>query len=168
LAKSSGENERSTGGEPVAEADAAFTDQFDQVLCVVTADCLPVAMTNASGTKLCVAHAGWRGLANGVLEASLSRFSNDEALHVWFGPAIGPACFEVGIEVMDAFVAIDAAHSSSFTAHPTDSKKRFANIYELARQSIREYAAESDGVVHFSGGTWCTAIDGRWSRSPVH
>ena len=148
-----------------AEADAAFTDQPDEVLCVVTADCLPVAITNASGTKLCVAHAGWKGLANGVLEASLAKFSDDDALRVWFGPAIGPTSFEVGLEVMQAFVSIDALHHSNFTAHPNDANKRFANIYGLAERTIQRALAGSNIRVEFSGGTWCTVNDAKHFHS---
>ena len=143
------------------EADAAFTDQRDQVLCVVTADCLPVAITNASGTRLCVAHAGWKGLANGVLEASLEKFSNDDELQVWFGPAIGPKCFEVGLEVMDTFASIDAMHQQSFIAHPTDPQKRFANLYRLAQRTIQRFLEESNRTATFSGGAWCTMSDAK-------
>lgn len=150
---------------PAPEADAAFTDQRDQVLCILTADCLPVAITNASGTKLCVAHAGWKGLVNGVLEASLAKFSNDDALQVWFGPAIGPTCFEVGIEVMDAFVSKNAEHHSSFAAHPTDSQKRYANIYDLARRTIQSSLEGSNTPVTFSGGVWCTMSDAKHFHS---
>ena len=149
----------SNSGEPIVEADAAFTDQIDKVLCVVTADCLPVAITNAKGTKLCVAHAGWKGLANGVLEASMANFEGEDLLHVWFGPAIGPACFEVGVEVRDAFVSLNAAHDRSFAMHPTNPQKRFANIYGLAQRTIESYLAKSNATAKFSGGTWCTVSD---------
>lgn len=144
---------------PLAEADAAFTEQFDQVLCVVTADCLPVAITNASGTKLCVAHAGWKGLVNGVLEASLAKFANEDSLQVWFGPAIGPRCFEIGVEVMEAFLSIDVQHNTSFSAHPTNPDKRFANIYALAQRTVERFLEGSNTAVAFSGGNWCTMSD---------
>lgn len=120
----------------VLTADAAFTDQCNEVLCVVTADCLPVVITNHDGTELAVAHAGWKGLVNGVLEASLAKFSDTSHFHVWLGPAIGPEKFEVGLEVKDAFVSKNAAHESAFVPSTTRSDKAYADIYTLARQTI--------------------------------
>ena len=151
--------------DPPAEADAAFTDQIQQVLCVVTADCLPVVFTNASGTQLAVAHAGWKGLANGVLEACLNKFSIHEPIHAWLGPAIGPDKFEVGLEVMDAFVSVDADQRRCFQPHPENPDKQYADIYALARRIIQrswaqlQASASTDADVSISGGHWCTMSD---------
>ena len=143
-------------------ADAAFTRRTDHVLCVLTADCLPVVITNASGTKLAVAHAGWKGLANGVLEACLQKFSNDaEDLHIWFGPAIGPAAFEVGNEVMDAFVCVDDAQRVCFTKHPDTNEKKHADIYALARRIIERNSCTREAGCFITGGQWCTFSDAR-------
>lgn len=138
------------------EADAAFTDQKNQVLCVLTADCLPVVITNNEGTELAVAHAGWKGLVNGVLEASLAKFSPTTLFHVWLGPAIGPEKFEVGLEVKEAFVSKDAAHESAFVASTTDPQKVYADIYSLARQTIQRQMGTASAAVSFSGGNRCT------------
>lgn len=149
----------SNGGSVPPEADAAFTRDTDQVLCVVTADCLPVAITNESGTELAVAHAGWKGLANGVLEACLQKFSPDEALHVWLGPAIGADAFEVGNEVMEAFVSKDDALRASFSEHSTTPDKKYADIYALARRIIESNLSSQQRACEFSGGQWCTVTD---------
>lgn len=141
------------------EADAAFTDEINQVLCVVTADCLPVVVTNDAGTKLAVAHAGWKGLANGVLEACLKKFSADEPLHVWLGPAIGPKAFEVGNEVMDAFASVDAAQQACFAEHPDTDDKKYADIYALARRIIERSRSADAGECCITGGQFCTVTD---------
>lgn len=86
-------------------ADAAYTDRADEVLAVLTADCLSVTLTSHDGREVAVAHAGWRGLANGVIERAVGRFSvaGDEMM-AWLGPAIGPRHFVVGEEVREAFM----------------------------------------------------------------
>jgi len=141
---------------PSNEADAAFTNRHNEVLCVVTADCLPVAITNAEGTELAVAHAGWKGIINGVLEASLKKFSPTDHFHIWFGPAIGPEKFEVGLEVKETFLGKNPAHKSAFIASTTDTNKAYANIYTLAQQTIERHLNSSSTAVSFSGGGRCT------------
>lgn len=141
------------------QADAAFTDQPNQVLCVVTADCLPVVITNNEGTELAVAHAGWKGLVNGVLEASLAKFSATSQFHVWLGPAIGPEKFEVGLEVKAAFVSKDVAHETAFVSSTTDPQKAYADIYALARQTIQRQLSSLPTDVSISGGNRCTLTE---------
>lgn len=138
------------------EADAAFTEAVNKVLCVVTADCLPVVITNQAGTKLAVAHAGWKGLANGVLEASLAHFGERETLHVWLGPAIGPDKFEVGDDVKHAFVDKDEQQRKHFVAHPTQATKHYANLYGLATRVIERTLESVGSIAHITGGQWCT------------
>lgn len=152
--------------EPV-EADAAFTDQKDTVLCVLTADCLPVLITNQEGTELAVAHAGWKGLLNGVIEASLDKFSATSHFHVWLGPAIGSEKFEVGPEVKEAFVSKNAAHASAFTASRAGDEKQFANIYTLARQTINRAlsSATATATATVSGGDRCTFSESKYFHS---
>ena len=86
------------------QADASFSRQARQVCVVMTADCLPVLLCNASGTAVAAVHAGWRGLLLGVIENALKRFSRQDEILAWLGPAIGPRAFAVGDEVREAFV----------------------------------------------------------------
>lgn len=137
-------------------ADAVVTRTPGQVCAVMTADCLPVLFCDQAGTVVAAAHAGWRGLASGVLEATLQAMAVSPAtVLAWMGPAIGPAAFEVGGEVRDAFISHSPFAADAFVAHgdPSDNKW-LANIYHLAR--LRLAAA---GVTHIYGGEYCTYND---------
>lgn len=135
------------------EADASVTTQPDTVCCVMTADCLPVLFTNESGTVVAAAHAGWRGLCNGVLEATLARMGvAPGTIMAWMGPAIGPDAFEVGAEVRTAFIAKQAGAASAFI--DIDDGKYLADIYQLARLRL-----QAQGVTQIYGGDFCTVID---------
>src|SRR5690606_29469575 len=105
-------------GEDVEpEADASITTIADTVLAILTADCLPVVFAAADGSEVAAAHAGWRGLAGGVLEATVAAMQGPaDRVMAWLGPAAGPDDYEVGAEVRDAFVALDEAAVSAFTA----------------------------------------------------
>ena len=135
------------------EADAAFADAPGRVCAVMTADCLPVLLTNRAGTRVAAAHAGWRGLAGGVLEQTVRSFSDaPQALIAWLGPAIGPQAFEVGDEVREAFVSLHAASEAAFSsARPGHW---FADIYALARNHLA-----AAGVTQVHGGGLCTFSD---------
>jgi hypothetical protein len=137
-------------GVGVPEADAAFTRQTGAVCAVLTADCLPVLFCDRAGSVVAAAHAGWRGLAAGVLEATVDamRVAPGEVL-VWMGAAIGPQAFEVGDEVRQAFVARHPEAAVAFVPHGAD--KWLANIYQLARIRL-----ESAGVQAVYGGGRCT------------
>ncbi len=141
----------------VAEADASWTASADVACAVLTADCLPVLFCDRAGTRVAAAHAGWRGLAGGVLEATLAALAvpATEVL-VWLGPAIGPQAFEVGGEVRDIFLA---AHPQADTAFvPSRNAGRFmADIYALARIRLA-----SCGVTAVYGGGLCTVTDPRF------
>ncbi|NIX92049.1 peptidoglycan editing factor PgeF [Pseudomonas fulva] len=141
----------------VVEADASWTDRPGIACTVMTADCLPVLFCDQAGTQVAAAHAGWRGLAGGVLEATLDRFDVPPAqVLVWLGPAIGPQAFEVGLEVRDAFTAVHPEAARAFV----DGKrpgKLMADIYALAR--IRLAAR---GVTAVYGGGLCTVSDERF------
>jgi YfiH family protein len=141
------------GCESVCQADAAYTDQPGQVCVVLTADCLPVFIADRNGTEVAVAHAGWKGLQAGVIEATLDKFRTDAAdLCVWLGPAIGPAAFEVGAEVVEAFVSQQAEAQAAFQSNGAD--KWLADIYQLARLRLQRC-----GVGFITGGEFCTVSD---------
>ncbi|WP_445396508.1 peptidoglycan editing factor PgeF [Zobellella sp. An-6] len=130
-------------------ADAVVTRTAGQVCVVMTADCLPVLFCDDAGTVVGAAHAGWRGLAGGVLEATLEAMQVDpERVLAWMGPAIGPAVFEVGPEVRAAFVEHSPLAADAFVPR---GDKWLADLYHLAR--LRLAAA---GVHHIYGGEHCT------------
>lgn len=137
-------------------ADAAVTRERGVVCAVRTADCLPVVFANRAGTAVGIAHAGWRGLAAGVLEATVAALASLGAepgeLIAWFGPAIGPAAFEVGDDVRAAFAAADPASTRCFA--PLGEGKWRADLYALAQ---RRLAAAGVHAVH--GGGWCTVTE---------
>ena len=138
-------------GEPYASkrADASYSNTPGTVCAVMTADCLPVLFCNRAGTEVAAAHAGWRGLCAGVLEETVSCFAdNPENILAWLGPAIGPRAFEVGGEVREAFMAVDAKASAAFIQH---GDKYLADIYQLARQRLANV-----GVEQIFGGDRCT------------
>ncbi len=131
-------------------ADGAWTDRPGVVLAVLTADCLPVFLCDRAGTKIALLHAGWRGLAAGVIEAGVVRLGVPGAeLFAWLGPAIGPDSYEVGEEVRAAFVAHDAAAAQAFRANGPGRWR--ADLYALARQRLRAL-----GVPAVHGGGHCT------------
>ncbi|HCB1501674.1 hypothetical protein DET57_13931 [Klebsiella oxytoca] len=130
-------------------ADASYCNVPGTVCAVMTADCLPVLFCNRAGTEVAAAHAGWRGLCEGVLEETVSCFADrPENIMAWLGPAIGPEAFEVGAEVREAFMEKDAQAESAF--RPT-GEKYLANIYQLAHQRLA-----NAGVELVFGGDRCT------------
>lgn len=140
-----------------AEADACFTRERGLACTMMVADCLPVLLADRAGTQVGAAHCGWRGLANGVLEALCERMEipAGETL-VWLGPCIGPQAFEVGAEVRAAFIANDAAAAACFRSH--GDAKFLADLPALAR---RRLAALGITQVHGNDGTpeWCTVTN---------
>lgn len=143
--------------ETLAEADASWTATPGIACTVMTADCLPALFCDRNGTRVAAAHAGWRGLAAGVLEATLDALAvAPEDTLVWLGPAIGPQAFEVGAEVREAFVSQHAQAAQAFGAS-LNPGRYMADIYELAR--IRLAAR---GVTAVYGGDFCTYSDPRF------
>jgi YfiH family protein len=134
-------------------ADASRTSRINTVLAILTADCLPVLFCNAQGTEIAAAHAGWRGLSAGVLEATVGKMrSPPENLLAWLGPAAGPQAYEIGEEVRAAFAAHDAQAESAFV--PTRQGHWRMDLYALARQRLAEA-----GVTRVYGGGFCTISD---------
>jgi YfiH family protein len=138
---------------PGAEADACVTREPGRVCAVMTADCLPVLLCDRAGTVVGIAHAGWRGLLAGVIEATAAAMEAAPGeLLAWLGPAIGPAAFEVGEEVRTAFAAVDPAAAAAFA--PRGNGKWLADIYALARLRLSAL-----GVASVHGGGFCTVTD---------
>ena len=139
------------GGTP--EADACWSDQPGFACAVLTADCLPVLFASADGKVVGAAHAGWRGLLAGVLEATIEAMDTDPLeILAWMGPAIGPDAFEVGPEVREAFT--DSAPVGSAFAPSSRPGRYMANLYQLAR-----YRLAQAGVNRVHGGNRCTFIE---------
>jgi polyphenol oxidase len=140
---------------PVAapRADAIVARSAGRVCAVQVADCLPVLIAARDGRAVAAVHAGWRGLAAGVLEAALRRLDVDPTLLMaWLGPAIGAEHFEVGAEVRSVFVDHDPQAERAFAANPRGRWQ--CDLVALARQRLARA-----GVADLYGGTWCTYAD---------
>jgi len=138
------------GQTAIPKADASYTDAAGVVCAVMTADCLPVLFCDRQGTQVAAAHAGWRGLAGGILEATLQQagFEPEHTL-TWLGPGIGAAVYEVGAEVRDAFLQQPMHDESAFV--PSPNARWYMDMYRLARQRLNAV-----GVRGIYGGEYCT------------
>ena len=137
------------------QADACITSKPGAVCVIMTADCLPVLLCNELGTVVGAAHAGWRGLCDGVIEQTVHSMNvPQQTLMAWMGPAIGPVVFEVGEEVRAAFVASQPEASNAFV--PVMNGKWLADIYLLARQRLSTL-----GINRVYGGDLCTYSDNK-------
>ncbi|MGF1727884.1 peptidoglycan editing factor PgeF [Photobacterium nomapromontoriensis] len=133
----------------VPDADGSYTCQPGLACTVMTADCLPVILCDRAGTQVAAVHAGWRGLANGIIEAALALFSVPASdILAWLGPAIGPSAFEVGSDVRDQFIAYQPEAQRAFQAY---GDKWLADLYRLATQRLN-----ASGVDQVFGGEYCT------------
>jgi len=136
------------GQEP--EADASVARLPNTVCAVLIADCIPVLLTDRSGSVVAVAHAGWRGLAAGVLQNTVARMAVDPGtLLAYLGPGIGPRAFEVGADVRNAFIARDSGAAAAFEPHAPG--KWLADLFSLARRQLA-----SIGIARIDGGEACT------------
>lgn len=137
------------------EADAVYTNQANQICLVMTADCLPVLFCSKDGKEIAAAHAGWRGLCDGVLEATVAEFECEpENICVWLGPAIGPTAFQVGEEVIAQFCAFDPQAREAFVVDEQTSGKFLGNLYQIAHQRLNKL-----GITEIVGGDYCTYCD---------
>lgn len=135
------------------DADASFTRQRNMPCVIMTADCLPVLFCDVQGTVVAAAHAGWRGLAAGVLGATVAQLATPPAqLMAWLGPAIGAQAFEVGAEVRAAFLALDIGNAEHF--RPSPNRRWLADLYGLARRQLQNL-----GITALYGGNYCTFSD---------
>ena len=137
----------------LVDADASFTNEKGVVCTVMVADCMPVLLADEKGEAVAAAHAGWRGLSAGVIEATVGAMGVPaQRLHAWLGPAIGPKAYEVGAEVREAFLAKDATAESAFA--PTRPGHWHLDLYAVARQRLAAL-----GITRVSGGGFCTHTD---------
>ena len=138
------------GAEDGVAADAGVTRERGRVCAILTADCLPVLLASETGDRVAAAHAGWRGLAAGIIEATVSAMAvPPERVLAWLGPAIGPAHFEVGTEVRDALLAGDSGAVAAFL--PNARGRFMADLPALARRRLAAL-----GIGRISGGGECT------------
>ncbi|MEZ8021985.1 peptidoglycan editing factor PgeF [Vibrio sp. 10N.222.51.C8] len=140
----------------ILDADGAFTTAKDVVCSAMTADCLPVILTDTKGTQVAAVHAGWRGLAGGILENAVAKFSNlgsENKIIAWLGPAIGKQAFEVGDDVLEAFVSFDSQAKLAFEAK-AEPGKWLANMSQLATQRLNKV-----GVTSVTDSNLCTFAD---------
>ena len=135
----------------VLDADGVFTSSSQVVCSAMTADCLPVLLTNTQGTQVAAVHAGWRGLANGIVENALELFSGE--VMAWLGPAIGPQAFEVGEDVLQAFVDFDSQAHQAFTPRDVEGKW-LADMSKLATQRLNKF-----GITQVFDSGLCTFQD---------
>jgi len=137
-------------------ADACVAHQPGHVCAVLTADCLPLLLCARDGSAVAVAHAGWRGLAAGVIEQTVSKMAVAPArLLAWLGPAIGPTAFMVGDDVRAQFCQQDARAAAAF--QPAPHERWWADLYLLARQRLAAL-----GVAEVGGGDRCTCSEAEW------
>jgi len=137
------------------DADAIWSDSANRVCAVLTADCLPLLYCSTDGRYIAAAHAGWRGLAAGIVERTLERLPVKAGqVMVWLGPAIGAEAFQVGAEVVEAFVQ---QHAEDEAAFKVDGDRWLMDIYQLAKNRLRRA-----GVEQIYGGEHCTFSDERF------
>ena len=137
------------------EGDAAVTSTPGTVLAILTADCLPVLLCSTDGDEVGAAHAGWRGLAAGVLEATVAAMRTPPGrVMAWLGPAAGPGDYEIGVEVYDAFVSKDWRAGAAFTCTRPDHWR--VDLYALARMRLQQAGVPAHAI---HGGGLSTIAD---------
>jgi len=139
--------------EVTPKADAAYTSENNTVCAVMTADCLPLLITDQRGECIAAIHAGWKGLCAGIIEVTIKKLPVEpESLLVWLGPAIGPDVYEVGQEVYDAFTKVEPEAMKSFT--DVSEGHWLFNLYQLATLRLNKM-----GVKQIYGGEHCTLTE---------
>ncbi|MFW2441031.1 MAG: peptidoglycan editing factor PgeF [Arenicellales bacterium] len=138
---------------PDCRADGSTATKDKAVCVVMTADCLPVLLTDRKGQRIAALHAGWRGLADGILEAGVEQFSRTDDVLAWLGPAIGPDKFEVGEEVV-SLLSTENLTQTAWCRKSVNNGKWLVDIYKLAALRL-----QTSGVAEVSGGGYCTFTD---------
>lgn len=139
--------------EAICEGDALFTTKPNQVCAILTADCLPIILTNEAGTFVSAIHAGWRGLLNGIIENTLSACHHmDDTMIAWLAPAISQKAFEVGPEVREAFMAHNP-HYGDFFIDSERANHFYADLYSIAREKLKAFGVKAHNIF---GGDYCT------------
>ena len=133
------------------DCDGSFTQTKNWPCVVMSADCLPVLLCNTTGTQVAAIHAGWQGLANGILSKAVAQFSDPAQIVVWIGPAIGPDAFEVGPDVLQAFGVDPSRSCKEFIPIKAKPNKWLGNLYALAYKELAGL-----GVTNVFGGKYCT------------
>ena len=135
------------------KADASFSTEKHHPCVVMTADCLPLLVTDKQATCVAAIHAGWRGLADGIIESTINTLPvNNSDLLVWLGPAIGPEAYEVSADGRQAFIEYDVTAETAF--NQTDETHWLMDIYQLAKQRLNKL-----GIKQVYGGEYCTYTD---------
>lgn len=140
--------------EGLYDCDGSYTQSKDWPCVVMTADCLPILLCNLEGTQVAAVHAGWVGLAGGIVKKAVNKFDDPTKVLAWLGPAIGPDAFEVGEDVLHAFGVTGAAPSKEFAQVAGKPDKWLGNLYALARKELLAL-----GVTSVFGGNYCTFSD---------
>ena len=140
-------------------ADASYTTEHNQICVVLTADCMPLLVCNKSGTIVAAIHAGWRGMANGIIEQSIKQLLNNsnespEQFMVWLGPAISQKNFEVGEEVKLTFTNKYPNSETAFISHHLNTNKYLCDLYKICHIILEQL-----GVNEIYGGQFCTYED---------
>jgi len=144
-------------GSQITTADGSFTKVAGVVCAIMTADCMPLFLTNRSGDRVALLHAGWRGLADGIIESGVRALECPvNEVIAWAGPCIGPEAFEIGDEVRQQLGEVDGAYHVSPNSSPSQVKW-LANLYKLAGQRLVNL-----GVNDFSHSLSCTFSDERY------
>lgn len=136
------------------DADGSFTQAKNWPCVVMTADCLPVLLCDTQGTQVAALHAGWQGLANGIITKAVAHFRDPTQILVWLGPAIGPSAFEVGPDLLEAFGVAPTNVGQEFIPISAKPNKWLGNLYALARKELAGL-----GVTQVFGGEYCTFSD---------
>lgn len=132
------------------QGDGLVTNDVGHALMIMTADCLPIVLVNADGTEIANLHAGWKGLAHGMIEQTLATMSSP-AQFAWLGAGISQSCFEVGVEVKEQFLQRYPTVDFAFQPSSSQQGKYYADLYAIARLILQQH-----GVQHILGGTECT------------